>query len=322
MPASIAPAAASIRPLTFLQTLQSADVVIGALLEQESVSPHRKQPSSLRKLGRRVTRPLYYHLVTSGYGAFDADRLIGWMYLRGWYQVLYIDTLIVHHKYQGQGVGCSLLDFAEKQAREQHREWLGLTVTTGNMASLGSYEAHGFERGHWRIMRCAGGVSNGTALQTAVRLQPLLGSAAQRAFWRFATLDMNAGDTAGHPTLTRFLMQDPYHGPGLHWLVVADGVPIAYLNRSGTATQPTVFVASGPERWDSPALVDALRIAAGAGRIQPDSVDVRLGSSRHHESARALLEPLGFSEQPAAMLRMFKCLTGTGQAPAEEKRQP
>lgn len=312
-PATVAPSnGIAIRPLTFVQTYLSAEAVITALLEHDLTTQRWLGASPpLRFISRYLALPLYFHWITSGYGAFSDEQLVGWLYLRGWYQVLYIEALTVLPTWRRRGVGKVLLRFAEQQAREQRREWLGLTTTFNNMVALHLYESQGFERGHWRIMR-----GSGDALSPpqggAVRLLPLIGHAARSAFRHFARLDVSAGDAADKVTLTRFLTRDPYRQGGMHWLVIDGGRPVAYLNRHDTIEHPTLYLASAPDWWGSPATLEALKAALSARDASPATVDVRLASSGHHEAIRPLLEAQGFVECPASIVRMFKHLSDTG----------
>jgi len=302
----------AIRPLTFVQTYLSAEAVITALLEHDLTAQRWLGASPpLRFISRYLTLPLYFHWATSGYGAFCDEQLVGWMYLRGWYQVLYIEALTVLPAWRRRGVGKALLRFAEQQAREQRREWLGLTTTFNNMAALHLYESQGFERGHWRIMRGSSSALSSLQGGGTVRLFPLVGHAARSAFRHFARLDVSAGDAADKVTLTRFLTRDPYRQAGMHWLVIDQGHPVAYLNRHGTSEHLILYLASMPEWWGSPANFDALKAALSPGNALPTMVDVRLASSGHHEAIRPLLEAQGFAECPASIVRMFKHLSDT-----------
>lgn len=302
----------AIRPLTFVQTYLSAEAVLSALLEHDLTTQRWLGASPLmRALGRYLALPLYFHWATSGYGAFADERLVGWLYLRGWYQVLYIETLVVLPDWRRRGVGKALLRFAEQQAREQRREWLGLTTTLTNAAALKLYEAQGFERGHWRILRAGSEALAEVRIGGAVRLLPLVGYAARHAFRRFARLDVSAGDAADKVTLTRFLTRDPYRQHGMHWLVIHEGRPVAYLNRHGDPQHPILYLASVPDWWGHAAALEALKAALQVGSTPPASVDVRLASSGHHEAIRPLLEAQDFVECPATIVRMFKHLTDT-----------
>ncbi len=306
----------AIRPLTFLQTYQSADVVIGSLLQQDADVQRWLGPASLRTLFRYTLVPLYYHWATSGYGAFADEQSVGWMYLRGWYQVLYIETLVVHSDWQQQPIGTALLHFAETQAREQRREWLALTVTNASPYILEQYEAHGFERGHWRLMHCEGVHAFSDHSASGIRLVPLIGQAVQRVYHRFAHLDVTASDAAGRASLARFLTRDPYRRLGRNWLVVYKDQPIGYLNGQVNDAQCTFYLASDPHWWGSPAEFSAVHAALEALSVSPASIDLRLASSGHHEAARQALGQHGFAECSATTVRMYKNLSGDHRGPA------
>src|SRR5689334_4413974 len=96
----------SIWPLTFLQVVQSADTAMSALLEKDAnLRKWLVASESLRQIGRYVIVPVYYHLLTSGYGAMVDGQLVGQLYVRGWHQVMYIETLTTHPEWRRKGIG-------------------------------------------------------------------------------------------------------------------------------------------------------------------------------------------------------------------------
>ena len=300
----------TIRPLTFLQTFRSAGSVAEMLLDSDARVQCWFGTSRRARLAARMTAmPFFYHYMTSGYGAFVGEELAGWLYVRGWYQVLYVEALAVRPEWRRHGIGTTLMDFAEAQAREQHREWLGLTLSLASTAAMRLVEAHGCERGHWHILQRSG--PPGPPSTDGVRLQPVIGQAARYAYRHFAARDLTAGDTSDKVTLTRFLTRDPYHQPGRHWVALYEGQPIAYLNRHTAPGGLVVYVAGEPEWWGQEPLLRAVALALAAPPLPgtPGEVVVRLGSSGHHDAARAAFEQRGFSEGEAVVTRMVKHLT-------------
>jgi|GEM_PF-868912 len=298
----------TIVPLTFLQVYRTTGTVLDALLERDTtLQQWLGRSPMLRTVAVATAIPLYYHWATSGYGVLDGAGLVGWLYMRGWKQVLYIETLAVIPEWRGRGVGTALIRFAEAQARELNREWLGLTVSVGNEDAVHRYESQGFRRGHWRML-CTEGSSWGSQQPScAVSLRPLLGSAIKRAYHHFATLDLVAGDQAIGELQSRFLCYEAYRTPmGKHWTVAVQDREVAYLHRHGSVTHPVLYLAAEPSWWGSPELQQALRLALSDIGPRPLHADIRLASSGHHDVAHAALSPLGFVERPAATMKMFK----------------
>lgn len=299
-------------PLTFLQTYRSTEVVLNSLLERDtSVQEYIGELGALRVLATRVVLPLYYHWLTSGYGAFVGEEPVGWLYLRGWRQMLYIQTLAVHPDWRHKGIGTALMNFAEQQARELHRPWLGLRVALNNQPAMQLYESLGFRRGLWRVMWREGVPSSWPEVGHTAQLRPLAGLAAFQAYSRFSRLDLMAGDAWGAEVLGNFLAADFHWQPCRHWLVMSDGKPIAYLSGCSRKTKVEVRVACGADWWGSPQLVEAIRLALNSSSSQPLYVAVRMGSNGHHEAMRPALESLGFVERPAINTRMVKHLGGS-----------
>ncbi len=301
-PEQLSAADVTIRPLTFVQVCQAAGRLAEARRAQAALT--------LRAPLQVLSLPLVYHWATSGYGAFYGEQPVGWLFLRGWPQVLVVEALVVPGEWQQRGVEPILLAFAVEQARELQRQWLGLTALLGDAQRLEFYRALGFACGHWRVMRRERPPESPAPSGGA----PSVRRAAQRACQDFARLDVGAADAQGEAYLAGFLSRDPYCRAGRSWLVMHEGQPIACLNQHQRAGQTTLYLASAPEWWGSTPLLDAISVAPHAPGAAPGPVELRLGSSGHHDAARAALEALGFTERPAAIAPLFKRVPdGAGQ---------
>jgi GNAT superfamily N-acetyltransferase len=295
-------------PLSFVQIAKSAGAVMDALLERDvTVQQWCGGPQVLKNLTAATVFPLYYHFATSGYGIFDGSRPVGWLYLRGWRQVLYVETLAVAPEWRTRGVGAALLRFAETQARELRREWLGLTVTLTNDSAIRLYESQGYGRGHWRVLRRQGEPLTFPPAAGKVTLRPLVGWAASRTYRHFAARDLAAGDPETWEVQSRFLVREPHRGwLGRHWAVLIQGQPIGYVHRYGPTSGPAIYLAVDQAWWGSPHLLEAIRFALRPSEQQMAALELRLGSSGHHDAAHHVLASYGFAEHPAATMKMFK----------------
>ncbi len=310
----------TISPLTFLQTYQAANASLASLPEWDAVARYCPGSSgAVHALTRTVATPLYYHWGTSGYGAFIGETPVGWLYLCGWRQILFIRALVVHPEWRRRGIGSDLLRFAEQQACGLHREWLGLLVPPDNTPALCLCEKQGYRRGHWRVMRRESKAA-APPQPEEVRLQPLLALAAERAYHHFARLDLSAGEAPDVAVQSRLLGSNLYRRPGQHWLITCEGQSIGYLNRHGPESHPVLYLACGPEWWGTPQTLRAVMGVLDRREEAPPGAEVRLGSSGHHDAARSMLEQLGFAERPAAMTGLFKHLSGS--TPVRERHIP
>jgi GNAT superfamily N-acetyltransferase len=297
----------NISPLTFLQVYQSTDTVMAALLEKDvNFRQWFLSPEGWRQFGRYVIVPLYYHLLTSGYGVMIQNQLVGWLYLRGWHQVLYVETLATHPDWRRQGVATALLRFAEQQAGILGREWMALTVTVPNPA-VRLYDKEGYRRAHWRVMEHPGGLTVTEDQAGKVNLRPVFGPAAENAYHHFSEADQRAGDAWAADAIARLSNYDPYRQLGREYVAEVDGQAVGYLNLHLAGNRQVIYLAAPPERWGSQAV-----LKAGIRAIQASErhceICFRLASSGHHDAARQLLIDMGFAEQPATTTRMFKRL--------------
>lgn len=298
----------NIWPLTFLQVYQSADTVMTALLEKDAT--FRKwfvSSEGLRQFGRYIIVPVYYHLLTSGYGAMVDDQQVGWLYLRGWHQVLYIETLTTHPDWRRKGVGMSLLQFAEAQAHILGREWLALTATLANTPAVELYEKAGYRRGHWRVMCHTGELVLDKPMPDTVTLHPVFGPAAEIAYRTYSEQDQRAGDAWAAEAIVRLSNYDPYRQLGGEWVVEVGGKTAGYLNIHLDDGGVVIYLSTGPDWWGRPELISAALLSMQpAERLLP--ICFRLASSGHHDAARAALAEMGFEEQTAVTARFFKRL--------------
>jgi GNAT superfamily N-acetyltransferase len=298
----------SIYPLTFLQIAQSSSAVVNALQEQDIQAQNWFGTSPLVKRFMIATGvPLYYHWLTSGYGAFLDHEIAGWLFLRGWHQVLYVEGLAVAPDWRRKGVATALMHFVEQQAHELRREWLGLTVTLANESAVSLYEQQGFQRGHARIL-CYQGQDVPDLPESSADLSSVIAQTAGQMYRHFAERDLAAGNAPTSQVQARFLGRESYRSiSGNHWLVRIDGQPAAYLHRRRFAQRLVIYLAALPEHWASPELIGALAKAVGKTKPSP-TIELRLASDGHHDAMCAAMGPLGFVERLATTMKMFKHL--------------
>ncbi len=307
-----------ISPVTFLQVYQSSGELISALLEHDIAFQRWLGASAAwRQVARLTLVPTYYHWITSGYVATVANEMAGWMYVRGRGQILTIDTLVTHRAWRRRGVGRALLRFAESLARELNRNWLGLAVTLANTSAVQLYEREGYRPGHSRVM-VSQKPGNLPVSSTSINLRPVLGIAAEQAYRHFAGVDVSAGEIWDRECALQMIEHDPYHQWGQDWVIEVGRKPVGFLNKHSVRNQTRMYLACEPDWWASAEVASAvLSYATPANRAA--SIQARLGSSEHHNAVRDVFHLLGFEEQPAERVWMFKQLnhapSNSGAAP-------
>lgn len=305
---STAAESVAIRPVTFLQTANIAGHLTDPRTAQAShLAAGQAMPGWLRASSamRAVTVPLYYHWSTSGFDVFIDEQPAGWIYLRGWRRIFYIDALLIAPEWEGRGIEAMLLRFAEQQAYELKHAWMGLTLTPASRTAYTLFEEIGYRGTSCQVMHHSGGALSLPDGGEHITLRPLHGRAAQAAHQRFARLDL-AGDGLDDPALLPYLTGEAGNGSARRWLVTVDGQEAACLSVHRGREAHTVTLAAGPEWWGREALIAAL----GQALIMVDTVgrpfDVRFASGGHYAAARAALAEMGFEERPVAAARLFK----------------
>jgi GNAT superfamily N-acetyltransferase len=293
-----------ITPLTFLQAWLAAGIVAGS-------EPEFRQGQAVL---RRLVRPLYQHYTTAAYGAWIEDKPVGWLYLRGWHQVLCIDALDVHPEWRGQGIDRALLAFAEMRAAELKRAWLGAVLAAERQGDLlALLESHGFSSGCRRQFEADPARLAALALDQSLPIRPVAGGRAHQEWRRLQLADLSAGDQADDPLQAGFLAASlAAHPSDRCWVVTQDGRSAACLAAHTRKTLLRISVASEPAWWDSPQLLATLRFILDAAAALPALLALRLGSSGHHEAAKARLLAAGFAETPAPQVRLLKRITPVG----------
>jgi len=296
-----------IAPLTFLQVYQSAGEVMNAMLEKDAAARELLSGSPVwRNMARFTAVPTYLHWVTSGYTAIMGSDMIGWLFVRGREQVVYVEVLAIHHEWRRKGVGRILLRFAEGLARELNRDWIGITVTLENSPALTLYEAEGFRRSHWHVMIAEKLESGSAESNGGQRLRPVFGPTAEWAFRQFASRDIVAHDEWDSDPARRMLAYDRHRAWGKDWLIEANGSPVGYLNSHRANGRRHLYLAAQPQYWGDPMVISKVLSVAAPG----DTVILRLASAAHHAAACEALGERGFSERPAEQLWMLKSIRG------------
>jgi len=297
-------------PLSFLQIYQASGTFIDALKEQDaSVQEWFGNSLALKRIMTRSGVPLYYHWFTSGYGAFaDHQYEVGWVFLRGWRQVLYVEGIAVLPEWRQKGVGTALMNFAEQQARELHREWLGLTVTISNNPAVSLYQKQGYQQGHAKVLVYEG-AELPSLLGADISLRPVIAQTAGQLYRSFAERDLQASDPDTSLVETRFLGREPYRRiAGQHWLIRAKGSTIGYIHKHGSTSHPVIYLTGLQPSWGSSEMLAAIARVLGNKHQPPVTIEVRLGSAAHHDVMCAALTQYGFVERPATTMKMFKHL--------------
>jgi GNAT superfamily N-acetyltransferase len=273
-----------------------------SLLESDLTFQRVLRSEFARQVSRVAGLPLYYHLITSGVGAFIGDKAVGWMYVHGRSQVLYVQAIAVDAEFRGQGIGTSLLRYAEDQARALSRRWLGLRVTHTNAPAIRLYERFGFRRGHWRLWRGAGPAFNGDGLPFR-RVHGAGIGANFRAFSRFWTIQ----DAAGEHWLSECLIDEQYGLAHQHWVSLKAGRPGGYANLRAGAVGSLIYLAPGMDGPLEPFIETALEVTLGGRTADP--IVIRLAGASLHDESAGWFEGHGFQEGPADTYLMFKAVT-------------
>lgn len=290
--------------MTFLDTLRHADVFVEAMAAHDVEFRSVQRSRALFVLARWAIVPLYFHLGSVGYGAFQGQRLAGMLNLRGWRGSLHVDGLAVHPDFRRRGVGRALLQLAEREARKLNRRWLSLRVTVANEAAVKLYKSEGYCPAHHRTL-----VLETSALAANLNgqsgLRPLAGPGAQVAFLRHVRQDIATGDAWAAEILPRQMASRPASLGKRRWLWREDGRDVGYLSVRASR----VFLAARPGTWGG----DSERaLLAGVAKRLPaksERVELHLASLGHHEATAEALAALNPIEDTIPKMTMLKPLS-------------
>ncbi|GAB4474049.1 MAG: hypothetical protein Kow00124_13670 [Anaerolineae bacterium] len=283
-----------ILPLTFLQIYRAAPAILGSRSEH---------PGWLNRL--RLAMRL--HLLTAAYGAFDDETCRGWMFLRGWRQVLYIDTLVIAEPQCSGTAAQQLLDFANAQARDLNRAWLGAKVDITDPQTVAMFERDGFQQPNRHVLRLSH-MANLPQPRNLTTLQPVRGAAAAHLRRRLTRLDLAAGDGDACAIPLYFLVESLEQRGGRSWVWVEQGRPAAYLHLYGPPAHPSLYIAGPQEQWGRLPLLDlAAAVVHQQGRAA-SGIDVQFGSMGHYAASRPELVQAGFEERLMTSIQMYRCV--------------
>ncbi|NDJ52419.1 MAG: GNAT family N-acetyltransferase [Chloroflexi bacterium] len=273
--------------------MQERDLSFQEFLELPIAGQHMMQYVGL---------PIYYHLVNAGYAARLEDKLAGWLFVRGRGPLLYVDTLAVHPDFRRRGLGRVLLTFAETQARRLGRAWLGLTVTSANTPAVQLYESLGFERAHFQIY-VRKSTPQGEVSSVARRLP---GPRAWRLSQRLTRREHEQDGRFPLDVVRQFAHFEGHTWIGRFWVIRHQSQLVGIIRERLSEGVHKLVVAADSEHWGTPLIVDAMQsvIANQASAF----VQVRFTSAAHHQAAHAACLDIGFKEQSADRMQMFKAL--------------
>lgn len=296
----------TIRPLTFIDTVQNMDVLVDGMLGRDASFAILERNRVARVLSRWTVLPVYFHLACTGYGVFDGKALGGMLFLRGWRGALHIEGIVVHEKYRRRGLGRAMLRLAEQQARAVNRHWLSLRVTVSNEAAIRLYESEGFRRVQHRVM-----VLDSSALMERaserIHLRPIARQHARAAHATYTRKDLTDGDGWAADMFEALMTTMPAarRGRRSHWICQVDGGDAGYISLQGPASAPSIYLAC-EARWWGTAEEQAM-LAAVLGR-QAQQVEIRVPSNEHHAASAQAMAHLQVREEAVAKMMMLKAI--------------
>jgi hypothetical protein len=232
----------------------------------------------------------------------DDEDMLGYLWLRGWHQVLYMAALVVKPESRRQGIARQLVAFAEKQAVELRRDWIGVSVAQGNMASQKLFEEAGYTSVHSRVWSTA--TQKLAFPETDMRLQPVRESAAWKACREYTAYDLEAGNAEAITEPVAFIIDAYPIRRDRQWLLEVAGTGAAYLNLHRNQDQPTLYIASKPEWRAQPPLLDAIQqVTQGL-----NAFSIQFASRQHHVEAQPAMNEHGFEESKLPIVNFYKRL--------------
>jgi GNAT superfamily N-acetyltransferase len=304
---------ARITPMTSYQleiaTVRAGDLVAVIRMTHENMIGVDREFTRL--VSHRVGRWLSYlmlpiNLLFEGYGfkVIYQGKMVGCAYLNLRKRSGYAYNVSVLHPYRRHGAGGLLMKHLEEVSLDNGRHWMALQVDEGNIPAINLYNSLGYKAYHPRYF---GGTIRDLILTDeidSVSLERLPPSTGKRLFTYYLDIERVEGDPWASYVIDDLLPVQNLEGSYLRCLV--DDEEIGCIRWTKKDRHLQIEIALKSDQWGNRAAPNAISKILGELAGPLSSVNVNLGSSRHHNAGKERFEKMGFRERTGARFFMLK----------------
>lgn len=250
-----------------------------------------------RLLARHFALPLYFHWLNEGWLLEKKNQIAGWLYLLHRTTLTHINDIGVKPTFQRQGLGRTLLRWANTRAYEKEHKLLTLAVTLTNLPALHLYESEQFKPIHYQIWK--GASRHLPCSKSPLRLRSLERSQRMIPFNNMSKYSLIADGHLAIPLLSDH-KNNWYSERGVAWEVWQARKRVAYANLIGE----TLYLF--PVEPNNKILLQEIWSALHSQLPRTDALTLDLGSNVADETAKSLLQKKGWQVEARKQILMVR----------------
>ncbi len=248
--------------------------------------------------------PIDLLLAGYGYKAVYQGKMVGCAYLNMRKHCTYAFNVSVRRPYRRQRAGSLLMNHLEQVSLDNGRHWIALQVDDRNSAAVNLYRSLGYKVYHPRYYGGMVRDLNLTDKSEDVSLERLSRNNGKRIFAHYLEIERVEGDPWASHIIGDLMPAPTLEDDYCRCLVGDDEVGCIRWTNNDRHLRIDIVLKS--DQWGNRVAPDVtIKILSDLpGSLF--SVNVNLGSSRHHEAIRERFEKMGLKERTAARFFMIK----------------
>lgn len=250
-----------------------------------------------RLLARHFALPLYFHWLNEGWVLEKKNQIAGWLYLLHRTSLTHINDIGVKPTCRRQGLGRTLLRWANRRAYEKEHKLLTLAVTLTNLPALHLYESEQFKPIHYQLWK--GASRHLPCRKSVLRLRLLEPSQREIPFNEMSKYSLIADGHLASPLL-RDHKNNWYSERGVAWEVWQARKRVAYANLIGE----TLYLF--PVEPHNQILLQEICSALHSQLPRTEALTLDLGSNVADETAKSLLQKKGWQLEVRKQILMVR----------------
>lgn len=253
-----------------------------------------------------LSLPAYLSFSGRGYKVIRDGSIAGCAFLHFRQASAYVYNVNVNHRFRRQGIARHLMKYLETEAKRYGKSWMALQVDNGNQPAQRLYENIGYRAFQPCFLYRQGSGPIHNIVTTGLSVESLPVYRGRGLYNRYWNIEQQAGDLWALPVIDDYDIKPSMAGSYFRCLFNGDEIGCARL--SGSSSRPWVGLALKPAYWGHITTGGLIKLLLDEMRAVPESIEVHLGSSSHHEAAARQLNGLDFQSRTVRRLLMLKSL--------------